>query len=85
MQRGHNSPLAARGGDPLERLRDGIIEDFRTVEKIDEIAPVLLAALERIMNLLERGNGLEFSTGKSVAGAVRCTHDQRGRKDCRSQ
>lgn len=60
MQRGHNSPLAARGGDPLERLRDGIIEDLRMVENFEEIGPVLQVALERIKNQSKGGAEVGF-------------------------
>lgn len=76
MRRADAPPLAARDVDPLERLRAGIIEDLSVVENLEEIGPVLLAALERT----EKAKGGEifgFSQGKSVASVVRCTHDQR--------
>lgn len=57
MRRGHNSPLAARGGDPLELLREGVAEDLRAAETLEEAGAVLLAGLERVKNLLKGGAG----------------------------
>lgn len=79
MRRADVPPLAAREGDPLERLREGVAEDLRAVETLEEAGAVLLAALERVGNLSERGNERGFSTGKSAEGIVQCPHDQRSR------
>lgn len=68
--RGHNSPLAARDGEPLERLRDGIIEDLSVVENLEEIGPVLLAALERTEKA-RGGKKFGFSTRTRTCGDAR--------------
>lgn len=70
MQRGHNSPLAVRDVGPLDQLRAGIIEDLSVVENLEEVGPVLLAALERT----EKAGGGEnfgFSTRTRTCGDAR--------------
>lgn len=58
--------LSLKNAGPLERLRDGIVEDLQSVEHLEEIAPILRAGLERADVLRKRGensDGLSPRTG----------------------